>query len=90
MKQIHPEVADFVVGQLRETLVKAGVPESAIAGIHVFRSFGGPGDRQFYMDNVQFVRADGEKFSGSMNVYMRDPKYTLPILQEFFLGEIPS
>ncbi|MCU0225993.1 MAG: hypothetical protein MUF01_00010 [Bryobacterales bacterium] len=90
VSQIHPEVASFVVQQLRDTLAKAGIPQSAIADIQVSRSFGGPGDRQFYMDNVRFTRADGETFGGSMNIYMRDPKHVVPMLQEFFLGEIPS
>ncbi len=88
--RIHPEVADFVVENLRKTMAEGGIPASAIADIRVYRAFGGPGERPFYMDSVQFVRADGEKFSGSMNIYMRDPKHTLQILKDFFQSEIPS
>ncbi|MCW5964811.1 MAG: hypothetical protein KIT83_12290 [Bryobacterales bacterium] len=90
VRQVHPEVASFVEENLRRTMAAGGIPMSAVAQINVYRSHGGPGERPFYMDNVQFVRADGAKFSGSMNIYLRDPVQTLKVLQEFFLTEIPS
>lgn len=88
--QVHPEVASFVVENLRKTMAAGGIPMSAVAEIKAFRSHGGPAERPFYMDNLQFVRADGAKFTGSMNIYMRDPVQTLQVLRDFFLADIPS
>lgn len=90
VREVHPEVADFVVKTLRDNMAAAGIPTSAVQSISVARAHGGPSARPWYMDMVNFVRADGTSFSGSMNIYLRDPKHTMNTLQEFFLGAIPS
>jgi hypothetical protein len=88
---IHPEVSDFVLESLRQELQKAGVPVNAIASMNTMRMHGGTQGRTWHLDQVEVVSADGRKLHPTMNSVMRDPRYTVELIQEFLAeGAIPT
>jgi hypothetical protein len=87
---IHPEVADFVLDNLRQQMEKAGIPQNAIASMNAMRMHGGTTNRTWHLDQIEIVSADGRSLYPSMNAAMRDPRHTIEQIQEFLGVGIPT
>lgn len=87
---IHPEVAEFAVGQLRERLQEAGLDVEELE-IEPFRMKGGTANRPWLLDQLILKQPGKEDLPISLNVAMRDPAYTVQtILERWAEPAIPS
>lgn len=87
---IHPEVAEFAVGQLRERLQQAGLDTKDLT-IEPFRMKGGTANRPWLLDQLILKQPGKEDLPISLNVAMRDPAYTVQtILDRWTETTIPS
>lgn len=88
--KIHPEVASFVLENLRAAMAAEGIPESAVKSMDAVRLQGGANGRSWYLDQIQLVSSDGRTMYPSLNGAMRDPQHTIERIMDFLYGDIPT
>lgn len=90
VRQIHPEVEDYVLTQFEKDLREAGIPASAISSVSAIRVHGGTARQDWFVDVLRVTKPNGESIYPQMNVAMRDPRHVMELIQDFVGVAIPT